>query len=297
MTAETARIYGVVVTRDRVELLRECVAGLKAQTRPPDCVIVIDNESSDGTAEWLAGQDVTSFRQANTGGAAGFHRGISEAYTAGADWIWVMDDDSIAEPTALERLIASAPFGDPETGFLCSLVLWTDGQVHKMNALPPAIPTTWTNRVVRDRVMPVKRGTFVGMLIARRAVAAVGLPFRQFEIWGDDTEYSMRILRKMNGVQVLDSIVVHKTPENSGSYDFPVPKKVYWKWLRGLRNDLYIARKIPNYYERLAIGGGLVACVLKRVCLGQAPVASLWWLAKGFVFRPKVEFPVAPPQR
>ena len=287
-------IHAVVVTRNRLPLLKECIAGLDAQTRPLDRIIVVDNDSSDGTPQWLATQKATVFRQPNSGGAGGFHRGIAEAYAQGAEWIWVMDDDSIPEPAALERLTASTFFGDQRTGFLASLVLWTDGQVHQMNVLPPAAPAQWTCRVLQDRAIPVQRGTFVGMLIARRAVEAVGLPFRQFEIWGDDTEYSRRILTRLSGLQILDSVVVHKTAENRSGYVFPVPRSSHWKWLRGIRNDLYISRTNPNRLEGIKSGGGLLGCVVKRVCMGQAPVASLWWLAKGALFNPRVEAAATP---
>ncbi|MGI8710741.1 MAG: glycosyltransferase, partial [Acidimicrobiales bacterium] len=133
-TPNQVSIGAVVVTRNRLTLLQECVAALRAQTRVPDEIIIIDNASDDGTRQWLATQnDLTVILQGNVGGAGGFHRGIKEAHARGHDWFWCMDDDTIAQPETLERLCAAPPFRDPRTGFLGSLVQWTDGSIHKMN--------------------------------------------------------------------------------------------------------------------------------------------------------------------
>ena len=46
-----ARVVAVVVTWNRRELLTECLDALRGQTHPPEVVVVIDNDSTDGTAE------------------------------------------------------------------------------------------------------------------------------------------------------------------------------------------------------------------------------------------------------
>src|SRR5437763_1531479 len=61
-------VAAIVVTRDRLPLLQRCLAGLRAQTRPCDEILVVDNGSGDGTAQWLASQEgLTVLRQDNTG--------------------------------------------------------------------------------------------------------------------------------------------------------------------------------------------------------------------------------------
>jgi len=44
------RVFAVIVTYNRRELLLESLAAVAAQTRAPDAVIVIDNASADGSA-------------------------------------------------------------------------------------------------------------------------------------------------------------------------------------------------------------------------------------------------------
>jgi len=141
------RTIAIVVTYNRLPLLKECIGALLAQTRRPDEIVVINNSSTDGTEEWLHTQPVVVVTQPNGGGAAGFHRGIREAYGRGADWIWLMDDDTIATPTALEHLLGAATAID-NVGYAGSKVEWTDGSPHLMN-LPDI--KTYTHDVAFNR--------------------------------------------------------------------------------------------------------------------------------------------------
>ena len=132
------QITALVVTHNRLSLLQECITGIRLQTIPPISVIVVNNSSTDGTGDWLdSQQDIITVHQPNNGGAWGFYTGIKEAYEMGADWFWVMDDDTIPQPTALEELVKAAEqlnkHEDDKFGFLASKVLWTDGNWHLMN--------------------------------------------------------------------------------------------------------------------------------------------------------------------
>ena len=104
-------VCAVVVTYNRRDLLEECLAALAAQTHPVDHLLVIDNASTDGTPELLreryADQAELVALATNEGGAGGFHEGLRLGHAAGYDWIWLMDDDTIPSPTALQELLAA----------------------------------------------------------------------------------------------------------------------------------------------------------------------------------------------
>ena len=145
-------IIAVIVTYNRLNLLKRAVAAVLDQTCKPDHLIIVDNCSSDGTRPWLTQLEssrndvMICMLDSNQGGAGGFSHGIREAYEAGADWIWVMDDDTIPEPDALEMLANCADDlsknqGTEMVGFLASQVLWTDGTAHRMNV--PGVNRYW----------------------------------------------------------------------------------------------------------------------------------------------------------
>ena len=288
-------IAAVIVTRNRLALLQECVAAVRAQERAVDEVIVIDNASDDGTREWLAAQEgLTIIRQGNLGGAGGFWRGLKEGYARGHDWFWCMDDDTIPTPSALERLCAAPPFGDPKTGYLGSMVHWTDGTPHRMNmwlSIPRGLSYhDWYGRVLPDRCIVSETSSFVSILIARRAVEKVGLPLKEMFIWSDDSEYTYRISEHLRNYHVLDSIVVHKTPENKhGSLALALPSE-HFKLKHGLRNEVYARRQERSHpvvrRGRLAIHMLRQSALLLRQ---RAPLDLMLSLWSGLFFRPRIE--------
>lgn len=107
-------VTAVVVSYNRAGLLDECLSALNAQTRRPDSLVIVDNASTDGAlqvARDFAGRTpipayILELRE-NTGGAGGFCAGIAYAVANGsaepgiAEYVWLMDDDTVPTPTAL----------------------------------------------------------------------------------------------------------------------------------------------------------------------------------------------------
>lgn len=248
----------VVVTYNRLTLLKECVTAIKKQTYSVNKIYIIDNKSTDGTDSYL--QTLRSDKSfviitlpENRGGAGGFSEGIKKAVLDGCDWVWVMDDDTVPSPTALEELVKGIV--TDHIGYICSKVVWTDGSIHKMN-----VPSFYFNR---DResipmnfysnladVLIVQSASFVSLLINSEAVREVGLPIKEFFIWGDDSEYTTRIYRQ--GYTCLyagQSLVTHKTSENYVSLLQTASPEAAWKFRYGIRNDTYVRRfKKKNFF-------------------------------------------------
>lgn len=206
----------VLVTYNRAEMLRRVVTAVLAQTATPAEVLVVDNASTDATPEVLAGfaGRVTVHRLSeNTGGAGGFSHGLGYGRDGGHDWVWLMDDDAVPEPDALERLLAAESRFPSEhaPAILASRVEWTDGSLHPMNATPARGEPDVAARAALAGTYPIRWASFVSILVRSSAVRRYGLPYADFFIWNDDLEYTERILRHEPGVLVPDSVVVHHT--------------------------------------------------------------------------------------
>jgi rhamnopyranosyl-N-acetylglucosaminyl-diphospho-decaprenol beta-1,3/1,4-galactofuranosyltransferase len=117
------RIAAVVVTFNRLELLQRLLERLDA-VPGLDEVLVIDNASTDGTAEFLSGLDgarsgdehrvvpvLSRTLTENAGGAGGFHDGLAWAMERGADLAWLMDDDGLPDVDCLGILLAAGGVG------------------------------------------------------------------------------------------------------------------------------------------------------------------------------------------
>ena len=104
------KIIAIVVTYNRLSLLKESINALLNQTHPLNKIVIVDNHSTDGTSDYLANlakensifQIVTM--EQNVGGSGGFSEGVKQAAYAHADWMWLMDDDTIPQEDALDGL-------------------------------------------------------------------------------------------------------------------------------------------------------------------------------------------------
>lgn len=109
--AGPATVAVVMPTFNRAHLISESIDSLLNQSRPPDEFIVVDDGSTDGTAEVIRGygRRIKYLKKANGGKPAAFNLAlphIESTYTL------VFDDDDIALPNALEAhldLLAANP--------------------------------------------------------------------------------------------------------------------------------------------------------------------------------------------
>ncbi|OGR56448.1 MAG: hypothetical protein A2X36_04010 [Elusimicrobia bacterium GWA2_69_24] len=104
--SQSVTVSVVIPTLDRREELQACVESVLAQTAVPAEVLVVDNGSSDGSADMLAavfGTRVRVLQEPQRGVAYARNRGIAEAK---GEIVAFIDDDSRADPRWLDRLLA-----------------------------------------------------------------------------------------------------------------------------------------------------------------------------------------------
>lgn len=216
-----SKIIALILTYNRRELLDEAINALLSQTVCCD-ILIVDNASTDGTQETVMQykKRYTNIDYVNTGsnlgGAGGFSFGMRECVKRRYDYIWLMDDDTIPYPTALEKLIDAKESLNDDFGFLSSLVEWTDGCMCKMNM--PLVADNWWDyaKKISRNLLAIKKGSFVSFFVSTKIVKEIGLPIKEFFIWYDDSEYSRRIVENNNvGYLVADSRVLHKMKSNN----------------------------------------------------------------------------------
>ena len=238
------KIVAVVVTYNRKELLKECIEALINQNYHDLDVLIVDNQSTDGTKEYIKKYiDNLKIRYVNTGsnlgGAGGFNYGINKAYELGYDYFWLMDDDCIVKDNSLEELLKADEMLNGNYGFLSSKVLWKDNSMCKMNIQKISF-TRWLKDYDKN-FQEISLASFVSFLIKRNIVKKYGLPIKDFFIWSDDWEYSRRISKFEKCYYISTSEVIHKCKDNVGANIATVDDRLErFKYL--YRNDCVLYR-------------------------------------------------------
>lgn len=303
VTAE--KIAAVIVTYNRREKLRHCIeVVLRQDTADVPDIIVVDNNSSDGTESVIeelscqAPGRITCCRlPENIGGAGGFSCGVRKAVEAGYDILWLMDDDCIPAPDSLDQLLRFGRSQDGNYGFLTSKVLWRDGSPCRMN-----VPrrTAFKNIGIRalgklTEPCSVSMASFVSLLVPARIVKDVGLPIKDFYIWTDDWEYTRRISRRYPCWLVPASEVIHDCDSNSPAdiagadgervqrFRYLYRNDVFLYRREGVKGLAYEAARLSLHSARIAFSKNSLREKLRREGI------MLSATAKGLRFRPETE--------
>ncbi|MGB5863422.1 MAG: glycosyltransferase [Sulfitobacter sp.] len=298
------RLVAVVVTHNRLAQLQVTLAQLSAaRNEGLDHVIVVDNASTDGTADWLATQlapGLTVHReQVNGGGAGGFETGMRHAVARfDPDWILVMDDDARPDPGAVVAFL-----GEDRSDAVAwaAAVYHPDGRICDMNR--PTLNPFWHHGMVWRTLAGMLRGrgrdgfhlnsadylgtahraidsgSFVGLFISRTAMQMAGYPDPSLFIYGDDVLYSLK-LRQAGGTIMFD-------PRVRFEHDFTTMAgpdrqlKPLWKTYYHCRNLMMVYRLAAGPWFWLVLPLVTLKWMLKLRYHGGVRVRYLALLARG----------------
>ncbi|RNE02182.1 N-glycosyltransferase [Lacticaseibacillus paracasei] len=289
-------IDAVVVTYNRLPLLKECLAALLSQRGKLSGIFVINNHSTDGTTEHLERindslvQVITLGE--NIGGAAGFEYGVNKATSEGqGNYVWIMDDDTIPNVEAASVFLEKAALLKNDFGFLCSNVRWTDG--HATNIAH--VSKDWPDKI-NQGLVGVVAATFVSIFVPKDNIKQLGLPVGAMQIWGDDTEYTTRLSSFKKSFFVSDSVAVHKTGYNLMEDNLKtIQADRIWRFKAMYRNLIYVKRHYGSKKD-------VIKMVLANVVTGLAAItardhrlsrlgAALTGTWNGFFFNPAIKYP------
>lgn len=213
-----------------------CIASLKEQTYSQLRLIVVDNDSGDGSVAQIgaAHSDVLVLENGrNAGFAGGMNLGIRWALANGADWVFVINNDTFFAPDAIETLIEHA---SPQVGLLAPIIyyaeanntVWSYGGA--LNAT--LLETSHVGRGVIDdgslpEMMPVDFVPGCAMLLSRPVLEQVGAFDERFFMYYEDSDLCLRIRQAgYEIVTITTAKMWHKVAVSSGGADSPNER--YW---------------------------------------------------------------------
>lgn len=193
-----------------------CLDALKNCTYPNLAVTVVDNGSNDDSVARIrtAHPDIILLQSGkNLGFAAGNNIGIRYALSHGAEYIWLLNNDTQPAPDALSALVAKAQT-DARIAAVASICyyahapstiqIWAGGQVnlwigYAHNSTGPRLDD-WFDSL-----------NGASLLIARGALQDAGLLDEGFFLYWEDTEFCLRLRKKNWRIAAApDSHVLHK---------------------------------------------------------------------------------------
>lgn len=244
----------VIVTYNRLQLLKDAIESVRNQTYQNFDIIIVNNGSTDGTTEWLDKQkDLKTITQENSGGAGGFHTGMKYTASHGYTYCWVMDDDVFCYPDALEELLY-AYSRKPRIGYVCSQVAGINGQ--PMNT--PMVDCRVTENgfseyydLIDYSMIKIRYSTFVSFFISTKVIKEIGLPYKDFFIWFDDSEYSCRVSNQYVCYMACKSKVIHKRESQSElSIDMEHDSKRISCFYYYFRNNWFLRFRAKSKYKK-----------------------------------------------
>ena len=238
----------VIVTYNRVEKLEYSLALFEKQSLLPNYIIVVDNASTDGTNKLLTNWEKSNVdgitkivirNTINKGGSGGFYDGLEYASKLDVDWIWVSDDDAYPDVNALQY---ANDFLEKNKSVsisaICGSVI-NNGQIdypHRRiikRQLLSIKEYPSTAEQYKQECFEINAFSYVGAIINRKILNTAGLTKKEYFIWRDDTEHSLRLSKYGKIFCVPEIKIVHDvyTKEDACS----------WKTYYGYRNriDMY----------------------------------------------------------
>lgn len=289
----------VVVTFNRKKLLKDNIEALMKLDYTNSDIYVIDNSSTDGTKEYIQeyidNKKLTYINTGkNLGGAGGFNFGIRKVVELGYDYIWIMDDDTIPYKDSLTQLLEADKVLEGNYGFLSSSVLWTNGEPCKMNK--QKIEKKWydNSEKLKYGIIRTYYATFVSFFIKAEIVKKLGLPIKDFFIWGDDVEYTDRISKVYPCYIVGKSQVEHRISNNEGSNIAKDSKERINRYKYAYRNEVYIAKRngirgMTRQFLKICLHIYRVLTQSKDNKIKKINIIIISSI-KGLFFNPKVEY-------
>lgn len=260
------KISVVLVTYNRIDKLIKCLECYDKQKFIPKEIIVVNNNSCDGTREYLEKWSVNECNynkvvinlEKNIGGSGGFYEGLNYYMknSKDMDWVWVSDDDAFPQEDTFEEIYKY--YKELEYNkrnnivALCSKVI-NNGEIHyahRNHIIKRLIKCPYTpsfNFEYNKKAFNIDVFSYVGTLIKRSALKKAGITNKDYFIYGDDQEHSLRLRKFGEIICIPSSEIIHNTP---GFCE----KKIFWGHYYNTRNDLINRKKYFNkkyYYLKI----------------------------------------------
>jgi GT2 family glycosyltransferase len=250
MPQASPKVSIITLTWNSYEVTRDCLLTLKKLDYPNFEIIVVDNGSTDGSQEQLD-RDFPEVRhlrnRTNLGFSGGNNVAIRDALARNADYLLLLNNDTIVSPTFLRELVQVAE-SDEKIGLLNPKIyyfeppdrIWYAGGLRKpWRVFPKHLGLHKRDDGSYNETREVTFITGCALLVKAAVVRKIGLLDEIFFLGFEDADWSVRALQAgFKGVYVPAAVIWHR--------DAYVTRKNFGRAGRDfytMRNTILFARK------------------------------------------------------
>jgi GT2 family glycosyltransferase len=253
----------------------KCLTSLESLSYRNFRVVVVDNDSTDDSVSQIrrAFPDVAIIEaEKNLGFAGGCNLAIRQALQDGAEYVWLLNNDTTVDPGALVAMVEMAD-ADPKIGAVGSaiysaeeperLLAWGGGYINFWLGRSRHFLTSVPNNEIQFL-------TGASLLLRRCALDSVGLLDEGFFMYWEDGDYCFRLRRAGWTLAVAgNSVVWHKEQGTVGK--------------KSTLLDSYFNRSATRFFARhapvpfISIWVGIGLRIAKRICIGDWERARVVW--------------------
>lgn len=198
-------LYIIILNTNRRDDTLACLRTLQAGTYGNKVIVVLDNASTDGSVEAIrqAFPEVKVLAlEKNLGYAGNNNVGIVHAMRNGAQWVLVLNEDTLLDPDCL-RLMVEAGERDPQIGIVGPLVYHADEPAMIQSAggrLGPYWQSIHIGQNEADQgqfreTLAVEWVSGCAILVRRKVIEDAGMLDERFFYYWEETEWCMRAAR------------------------------------------------------------------------------------------------------
>jgi len=271
------KVFILILNYNGKATLKQCLQSVYQLNYPDFEVVVIDNDSKDGSIEEVKNIYSRAHfikNNKNLGFAAGNNVGIRFALEKGADYVWLVNNDAKVEKDTLSKLI-DAGENKPNAGILSPLILHTETKniwfgkgvidwvsMKTLHISPPTLLQSFTSEYICGCAMLIKKEVF----------KKIGLLDEKYFLYYEDADFSVKASRAGFELWTISNAHVLHSEASVNN-----PEKTYWLVISGLQffhentpahlkpwMAIYFqARRVKNYLDCVS-GKNLVAKEVRR---------------------------------